>query len=131
MSVSYVITPTLREGNNSLAVAVTKTQDGQATFSGTLATGVSNQEISIAFTTTNLEVIYISTTQDLTLETNSGSAADDTISLKANVPFLWMKNSGIAVPFVGNSGAITKLFLSNASGSTATIEIRVLKDTSV
>ena len=128
MSVSYVITQSVREGNNTVSYAVTKTADGQASYSGSVVTATTNQEVSMAFTTTNVVAIYLYSSTDLTVKSNSSGSPDDTITLDGGVPLVWIKDSGITCPFAGSSGAITKLYITNASGSTATVEFRVLKD---
>jgi hypothetical protein len=61
----------------------------------------------------------------ITLETNSGGSPVDTIALAANVPYDWR---------VGNADAfrlgtdVTGLFVTNASGDEARLQIEVLFD---
>lgn len=128
MSVSYIVTQSVRIGNNTVSYSVTKTNEGEQTLSTTIATGVTNREYSLAFTTTNVDVLYLYSSQDVTLKTNDSGSPADTITLDAANPLVWVKDSGVPFPLDGTAGAITKLFVTNASGSTATLEFHILKD---
>ena len=128
MSIVHKVTQTWISGNNTLAVQATNTSNAEINISDTVAASGTHVEYTVAFTITNLECIYISSTTDMTLKTNETGSPDDTILLKANRPFVWMKNSGITVPFVGDSGAITKFYFTNGLVE-STLEIRILKDT--
>ena len=79
----------------------------------------------VAFLHTKLKSIYIETDQDLTLETNDGTRPQETIPLKAALPYQWVLGEERALPF---SGAITAFYFTNASGSTANVKIEVLYD---
>lgn len=109
---------------------MTQTADGEDNRDVTLTASQANKEVTLAFTTSNLKSIFILATQDVKLYTNhaSGSNPDDTIQLKANVPFTWQTGTGIPVPFAGNSGDITKIYLTNDAASAADVQIRMLKD---
>jgi len=72
-----------------------------------------------------LKMIMIFSDQTITLETNSPSAADQTITITAGVPFVWIYESGITNPITTD---VTALYATNASGSTANLEIRKLED---
>ncbi len=63
--------------------------------------------------------IHLESDQDCTIETNATDATGgQTITLKAGIPFVWQKNSGITKPitadvtrfFVTNTTAITRLY---------------------
>lgn len=130
MSISYIVTQGLRIGNNTLSYAVTKSNEGEATLSTTIATGVSNRQYTLAFTSTTTSVIYLYSSQDVTVYVNDASSGSptDTIALNAAEPYVWVVDSGIAFPLTGTAGAITSLYITNASGATSTLEFRILKD---
>jgi len=50
--------------------------------------------LSVSFTTAALRSLVLYSTGDCTIETNSGSAPDQTINLKADKPYLWSHGSG-------------------------------------
>jgi len=61
----------------------------------------------------------------VTVETNSGTVPDYTFTLGANVPWVWHESMGIANPITVD---ITSLFVTNASGAAAALQMRVLVD---
>lgn len=62
----------------------------------------------------------------LTVETNSGSSADDTFNLVADTPIHWTTGSGITNPFT--TDVTTNLFVTNSSGSSVTLTIKMIQD---
>lgn len=70
---------------------------------------VADQLVPMAFSSAKLKSIYIRADQDCTLKTNSSSVPQETITLKAGIPFEWVSTSGIAYPFAGpvTAGYIT------------------------
>ena len=101
------------------------------TLAGSLATeanfsvagSASNAQQAIDFSQSNLRAIYIKTDQDLTLKTNSTGSPQETVTLKAGVPFVWVYQSGITNPFAGN---VTATYWSNAGATAANVYIRLL-----
>lgn len=86
----------------------------------------SNFAVALTLAFASLKSLFILSDQDVLLETNSGSAPDDTISLKAGVPFTWVASGGAANPFDAN---ITSLFLTNLHATlSATVKIRIAQD---
>jgi hypothetical protein len=61
----------------------------------------------------------------VTIETNSGSAPGNTLTLAANVPYTWCTGDAVAFALTVD---VTGLYITNSSGSTATIAIRALYD---
>lgn len=96
--------------------------------------------ISIPDSSTNLELpwsleigngivgLVMLSDQSITLYTNapSGGVPDDTIDLIANVPWVWFTGYYDDVPITAD--ILTSLFVTNASGSAATLQIQVLTD---
>ncbi len=100
------------------------------------ADGSESRDVSVPDSSTDLEVVigidydevvnlFLYSDQDVTIETNSGSVPDDTISLKAGVPLNWNADSYFDNPL---SADVTSLFITNASGAAATVRIEVLQD---
>lgn len=106
--------------------ALTYSGSGHSGFlSETVTTGTTDGQINIAFTYADIKSFYLLSDQDVTIETNSGSAADDTLTVTANVPYTWQNDSPHANPFSAN---VTAFFVTNSSGSTATISCSVVFD---
>ena len=95
-----------------------------------------NRDIAVPDSSTDLEVaitidadqiksLYIVSDQAVTLETNSGSAPDDTFSLVANKPLQWTTGDYHSNPITAD---VTSIFLTNSSGEAATVKVRLLQD---
>jgi hypothetical protein len=87
--------------------------------------------VAYALDVSQLKSIFIVSDKAMTIETNSGSAAANTITLAANVPFLWAfgdaplrDTAGVAITV-----DITALYVTNAAN--AQLQIRALLDPTV
>ena len=90
-----------------------------------IADAQTNKLVSLAFTLAALKVIAILSTRAITVKTNDSGAPQETLSIAANVPFVYIPGSGVASPFAGN---VTALYVTNASGGAAALTIRGLVD---
>ncbi len=63
------------------------------------------------------------TTEASSAATTAGAVPQDTISLAANVPFVWITSGGESFPFLG---AVTTTYFANAGGTAANLKIRSL-----
>lgn len=104
---------------------VIKTAGSLVATDETVAIAANNFLVGVSIDVSELEAIYINSTQDLTLETNSGGSPQETIALKANVPLAWFANGYFAVPFAGD---VTGFYFTNGSGVAADVTIRILQD---
>lgn len=124
MSFAQTITESWAGGGN-LSAAVAKTGSGRISVDESIATGASDTQIAFMLDFSEIEVLYILSDQDITLETNSGAAPDDTFSLLANEPLVWWSTCLHSCPITVD---ITALFVTNASGSTARLRVEALYD---
>lgn len=118
---THTLRPTVNVGGREIGAAV------DATYSGTggsfidgetVATAQTDSLINIAIDVSAVKSFILVSTQAVTIETNSGSAADDTIVLKANKPYIWNTDSYDSF-LLGTD--VTAFYVTNASGATATI----------
>ena len=72
--------------------------------------------------------IYMFSTQDLNVETNSPSAPTNTIALKANKPYVWHTDAYDSFKLTAD---VTALYLTNAGQQPANFEMRVLFDPTI
>lgn len=84
-----------------------------------------DMQVDVAIDVSQLKSLYIKSTTALTIETNSGSAADDTIVLVANEPLLWWDGCGWACPLTAD---VTGMFLTKAGAGDANVQMRFLVD---
>lgn len=91
----------------------------------TVATGQTNKQIAFTLDVSQLKAIVIVSDKDVTFETNSGSSPVDTIALLADIPYVWHYQSYHACLLTTD---VTAIFITNASGATATLQIEALYD---
>jgi hypothetical protein len=84
-----------------------------------------DQLVSLAFALDELQVFVMLSTRALTVKTNDADTPQETLTLAANSPFIYIPGSGVASPFLDD---VTALYVSNASGGAATFTVRGLVD---
>jgi len=88
--------------------------------------GVSDGLVNFALDVSQAKLVFMQSDQDLTVKTNDSGSPQETISLTAGKPLLWVPDFPEApTPF---SDDVTALYVSNASGDTATLRIKALLD---
>ncbi len=127
MAKTVTITSTIQGAGDSLSATETYSDEAIEDLDITILDAVSDQEVVVDWVNTRLAVLVISSDQEITVESNDGTTPDDTATVKANAPLIFKRDGSAQTnPFA--SLDVAKLFLTNASGSTATVKIKVLKD---
>lgn len=125
MAINYSIT----EQVQGSGITARKTQDksgaAHVQIVETVATAQTDSEIALTLDVSEIVALYINSTQDVTLETNDGSSPDNTIALTADNPYIWHDESYHDCLLTED---VTALFITNASGATATITVWALYD---
>lgn len=92
--------------------------------------GSTDLSVAFALVLAKLAALYIVADRAMAIETNSGSSPANTITLAANVPFVWNSNmpairdtAGVAI-----STNITALFVTLAAGADSILHLRALVD---
>ncbi len=92
-----------------------------------VANGQTDKPLSIGgIDISQLKAIWLDSDQDVLIESNSSSAPDDSIALKANVPYIWMEGS--PAPLLLTADVPSVLYCTNASGQAATVRLRAVMD---
>jgi len=105
---------------------IANTQGGVALIDGeTVSTGETDYEINFDLDVSACKSFYLESDQDVTFETNDGSTPDNTIALKADTPYVWHTDAYDS--FLLDTD-VTSVFITNASGATATIYCVALFD---
>ncbi|AWM40311.1 hypothetical protein GobsT_12200 [Gemmata obscuriglobus] len=125
MPFTHSISLTWGAGGDLIGTAVSKTGGIEQNFSLGLGT-VTHQLIDLEWAAAKLLAIFIVVDADCTLKLNSSGSPTDTIALKPGAPFCWVRDSGVAYPFVGTAGAVTAGYVTTAAATG--IEIRTLLD---
>lgn len=126
--VSFTDKLTVSYTGNGTAVTsaiISKTADADAGFDNTIADGTTNGEVDVAFTVSGLAMCILTSDRAVTVKTNSTGSPQETINLAAGAPLIYYSGGPWAIPF---AGAVTKMYISNASGGAAHVQFRALYD---
>lgn len=126
---AVTITQTITTTNGQISTTKQLSPADEVTIAGTfsVANGQTDKALSIGgVDATQLALVWLSSDQAVTLETNSGSEADDTIVLAANIPYLWFTGAHDTNQIT--TDIASTIYATNASGATATIKIVFVQD---
>lgn len=119
MAITHSITVNFTDGTSTVRRSVSQSFSAASCLNETVNTGETNKECKFICESTSLKSFYISSTQDVTVKTNSSGAPQETFTLLANKPQYWQTGMGTA-PIAGD---VTTTFVTNASGTAADIII--------
>jgi len=125
---SRVLTRAVSGGTKLVSKENTYTADQEQSYSFTVADASTDFLVAMTLDVSQLKLIYIVSDQAITLETNSGSAPSDTITLVADVPYVWHTGSYYTNLLATD---ITATYWTNASGATANVDIQIVVDPTV
>lgn len=122
---SYIVN---NKENISYSLNDSQTSGAEANISESITNGT-DQLVAYEMDISQLKTFVIwSSGGDMTVETNSSSAPDDTFNLTDGVPVFWSANMQ-GSPGIPLSADITALYVTNTG--TATLEVRALFDPTV
>lgn len=125
MSFTHTVTNAIRTPSGTLTKSLTYSASGEANASESVANGQTDFDIVIAIAVAEVESFEIVSSQDVLVQTNDGGSPDDSLTLEAGVPYIWNTNSYEAFALTAD---VTVFYITNASGSTAQVEIRCIQD---
>lgn len=116
-----------RGNDDPVFLEKTITEGAENNLSIVVADGVTDEAHEWHCDFSAMTSLFVSSDQDVLIETNNSASgsADDSWELKANQPIDWMEDDVMACPLTAD---VTMLYITNASGAAATIEIRELED---
>lgn len=116
----------ISNGARTLAQNVTHTYtaEGELEVSVAVPDESTDLEVVLPINVEAAKTIALLSDQNLTIETNDGTTPDDTINLIAGVPWIWHTDG----PLAALSEDIASIFVTNASGEDATLQILSLFD---
>lgn len=127
MAFTHAVTTQWEQSNNSLSYRTEITADTEKNVSLSVPDSTTDDQVSLAIDVSALKSIVIASDQDITVETNSGSVPDDSFTILANNPLVWNNDSPLPNPFA-SAVDVTDLYITNASGADAAVEVRTLVD---
>lgn len=119
-----IFTGGLQIGNNQINGTTSHTGQEVYTPSQSCPTGQSTQIIH-ALDVSACKAFAVVSDQAVTLKTNSSGSPDDTIALTANAPYIWTTSMYDSFQ-LGTD--VTSFYVTNASGSTASVSILSVTD---
>lgn len=127
MSFNHTVTISYQAGHEaSVGASLDLTGESEVNLSGVSVPVASpDTEVICGLRYSGLKSLFILSTHDLSVETNDGTTPDDTITLNANVPYLWLDATDDANPLTAD---VTSLFLTATGTGTATVPLRALQD---
>lgn len=121
-SLSYNLS--VSNGVETIAQTIARSASGRAEIDEDIGVGADTQ-VNIAIDVSEVEMLVLLSDQDVTIETNSGSEAADTLALTAGEPYIWY--SGAQDSFALTTD-VTAFFVTNAAGATARVRCWVVQD---
>jgi hypothetical protein len=113
--------------DDAAAIVVSKTAGAEQNVEETIpADSTDLLLVGLTIDVSALKSIYIKSDKALTLETNSSSAADETLTLGADTPIIWYDGMPAAMkPFQQD---VTALYVTEGASVDANLIIKTLQD---
>jgi hypothetical protein len=127
MSFSHSVTVGVQTSSGGVTKTKSYSGSSETLVSESFPTATTDGDIVVAIDVSAVKSFYLVSDKAVTVETNDGSSPDDTIVLKADVPYFWNTDSYDTFLLTAD---VTVLYITNVSGSTASIELRVIQDAS-
>lgn len=99
--------------------------ESEQAFEVPISADATDTQIVCSIDVSALEALIIQCDTGVVIETNSGSAADDTITITAGKPFVWYTGCGYDNP-LGTD--VTDLFVSEQDSAPGTLKIHVAQN---
>lgn len=122
---THTITRQLTDGGNQVSAIETVEAEGRKSVDVNVPDSSTDLQVEVVIDVSTVKSIYIKSDQDVTIETNDGTTPADTLAIKANAPYVWTENS---VDSLALGTDVTDLFITNASGSAARVQLEALVD---
>lgn len=120
-------------GTKVIRKTVTSSDESKLSQSYSVADSQTDEQHAIDLDVSTIKSLYIVSTQVVTLEWNDASGTQGALALLANEPVLWwntqVTDGGNTLNPVGTAD-ITDFYVTNASGSTAEINVEIVYDAS-
>ena len=126
MTIEHVSTISLLQGGVILSQSVTSSGSNEINIDEAIPDSSTDLEVTLNVDQSTMVSLYIESDQAILIETNDGSTPTDSFTLVANEPILWTTNSIHSNPVTADITA--NIFVTNSSGSTANLKIRILQD---
>lgn len=130
---THLFTRGWTNGGGTLSKQITVQSGGEKNLDETIPGSTTDQLVDFDMDVSQMKGLFIVADQDCTIKTNSSGSPVNTITLLANVPFVWvagdaaLRDTGGAVITTD----ITKLYVTVGGATAALLQIRSLYDPTV
>lgn len=127
MAFTHTITQSITQpgGAAGLSAANAYTGDGKSSREIPVPEDSTDLEVAVAIDFSQLVNIFMLSDVDMTVETNSATVPDDTITLSAGVPLIWNADAPNSNPFTAD---VTAFFLTTGAVGAGTFKAEILQD---
>lgn len=98
MAVSQTLTIGWSRGSESVTKTITKSSEGGKDIDVDIIANQTDKLVAETIDVSQIKLLWIMADVAMTVETNSGSAPDDTLTLVANEPIVWWDGCGWPCP---------------------------------
>ena len=126
MTFSHTISWNAYSSAGNISVSKSFEGDVQANLDLSIPTATTNQEVLLALDVSALKTVIVSSDVAVTIKTNNSGSPTDTIAIKAGIPYIWHYDAYASNLFTGD---VSKIFITNTSGSTSNFKLLALTDT--
>lgn len=125
MAATHTVSTNYNHGSDSITSTGTYTGTGVIEIVGETVGASSTVQFTCTIDVSAITNIVALSDSVVTIKTNSSGAPDDTIALKAGVPYIWNADAYFTNLFTTD---VTTIYVQNATGSAASFDLRVLYD---
>lgn len=126
MSFSHEISQAWSNGERAISPSNTFTGGGQGpSIDEVIPADSTDALVAYALDVSQVKAFFMLAEGDMTIETNDGAAPDDTLNLKAGIPYIWFTNTYDTFKFTTD---ITKLYCTDTSTADNRLQIEAVFD---
>ena len=125
MSLTHNITWSWQSGTTSFEHTEAVSAGLERNLDESIPDSSTDLAVTFALDQSAMKSFYLVSDQVVTIKTNNSSTPDDTLVLVASTPVVWTANCQMTNPITVD---VAQLYVTNASGTAATLKIRALED---
>jgi len=132
MAYSATFTEGVSIGGVSTTELNTLSENGRIGFDEYVEASQTDYEIAFTLDVSATLAFYLVADKDVSFQTNNGAAPDNTIDLKAGIPYIWYTNT-LTPPYAAYDAFlltvdVTAVFITTGAGSTARVRCEAIYD---
>lgn len=118
---THTLTLAWTRNGETLSKSVNVAVEGEQNLDVTVPGSTNDVQVAVEIDVSALKSVFIQSSETVTLETNSSSAPNETITITKDKPLVWYEGCGWANPFATD---VTAIYLTRGSAGDAAVSIR-------